>query len=192
MDILHLLWGGDLFLKFYDDPVLIHEAMNLIAQTYIAFLREVQQYATDDAGEGCIHLHWGVLRGNLLLKNDTALMLSPRMYGEFIQPYDEQIMRACGGGCIHFCGSGDHCRQQLTATAGLTAIDFGQPELNDLDTWYQTLGENQAAIVCLSYPEEQIADGTCRRRFPTGAAFATTVADVAAGRQLMKTLNSTA
>ncbi len=190
MDILHLLWGGDLFVHLYDDPALIHEAMDLIAQTYIAFLQEVQQYTTDQVGEGCIYLHWAIMRGNFLLKNDTPVMVSAQMYEEFIRPHDEQIMQACGGGGIHFCSSADHCRDQLVATEGLTGIDFGQPELNDLDAWYQALGEKNAAIMNLLYPGQDIANGAYRRRFPTGVSFATTVDDIRQGQELMAAVNA--
>jgi len=185
LDNLHLLWGKDLFLSFYDELELVHEALDLIAQTYSAYLDEVRAHTTEDVGEGCIALHWGVLRGNLILKNDTPIMISPQTYDEFVRPHDEQIFAACGPGAIHSCGSADHSRDEILATQGLTTLDLGQPEMNDLALWYGQAQKRNICFMRLPYPEQDILSGQHRQRFPTGMQFVTKVADVAAGRRLM-------
>ena len=186
LDILHLLWGKDMFLSMYDEPDLVHEALDLIAQTYTTCLQQVRLHTTEEIGEDCICVHWGVVRGNLILKNDSPIMVSPQTYDEFVRPHDEQIFAACGPGAIHFCGSGDHCRQQMLATKGLTVMDFGQPAMNDLTAWYEQCRERNIAFMRFFYPEQDILSGQYRQRFPTGVQFMATVADLDAGRRVME------
>ncbi len=186
LDNLHLLWGKDLFIGLYDEPELVHEALDLIAQTYSAYLDEVRPHTTEDVGEDCIVLHWGVLRGNLILKNDTPIMISPQIYDQFVRPHDEQIFAACGPGAIHFCGSADHSRDEILATQELTTLDLGQPEMNDLALWYGQAQERKICFMRLLCSEEDILSGQYHQQFPTGMQFVTKVADVAAGRRLME------
>jgi len=185
-DNLHLLWGKDLFVGLYDEPELVHKALDLVAQTYSAYVKEIRPHTTEDVGEDCIALHWGVLRGNVILKNDTSIMVSPQAYAEFVRPHDEQIFAACGPGAIHFCGSADHLRDEMLATQGLTTHDFGQPEMNDLAAWYRQARERNISFMHMLYPSEDILSGQYRQQFPTGMQFVTKVADVAAGRRLME------
>ncbi len=189
LDNLHLLWGKDLFIGLYDEPELIHEALDLVAQTYIAYLDEVRPHSTEGLGEDCIAVHWGVVRGNLILKNDTPIMISPQAYDEFVRRHDEQVFAACGPGAIHFCGSADHSRDELLATQGLTTLDFGQPEMNDLAAWYEQACEQKIAFMRICYSREDVLSGEYRERFPSGMQFVVKVPDVSAGRQLMQAVN---
>ena len=185
-DNLHLLWGKDLFLGLYDEPELVHEALDLVAQTYSPYVDEVRLHTTEDIGEDCIALHWGVLRGNFILKNDTSIMVSPQAYQEFVRPHDEQVFAACGVGAIHFCGSADHLRDEMLATPGLTTLDFGQPQMNDMAKWYEQARKRNISFMHMLYPPEDILSGQYRQQFPTGMQFVAKMADVAAGRQLME------
>ena len=62
--------------------------------------------------------------------------LSPALFEEFARPYDSRILRRYGG-CVHFCGRGDHFIAACCAQEGLTAINLGQPELNEMETIYR-------------------------------------------------------
>ncbi len=97
---------------------------------------------------------------------------------------DEQ--RRCGPGALHFCGSADHSRDEMLATQGLTTLDLGQPEMNDLGGWYGQAQKRKICFMRLPYPEEDILSGQYRQQFPTGMQFVTEVADVAAGRRVME------
>jgi len=170
VDILHLLWGSGFFLSFYDHSDLVHSLLELIAETYIAVLKKIQPYTTEDAGDDCIYLHWALCRGKLLLKNDSPIVVSPQMYAEFSRTYDEKILQEFGGGGVHFCGSADHWRQELAHTTGLRCVDFGQPDYNDMDAWYDTLKQRDISIMRLPYPSEQITSGEYKQRFPSGVS----------------------
>lgn len=49
-----------------------------------------------------------VVPGRLLIRNDSAIMLSPQMYAEQVRPHDQRLLLAVGGGSQHFCGNGQH------------------------------------------------------------------------------------
>lgn len=190
MDILHLLWGSGFFLYFYDAPDLLHSLLDLIAETYIAVLKKISPYTTEQASEGCIYLHWALCRGRFLLKNDTPIMLSPEMYAEFVRPHDEKIFREFGEGGIHFCASGDHWREEFAATKGLSCVDYGQPDHNDMDAWYETLKKRRIAIMRLPYPSESITSAEYKERFPTGVSFSTWASSLEEGQRIMEAVRS--
>jgi hypothetical protein len=78
--------------------------------------------------------HWGLLlRGQVVLRDDSLMNLSPETHVEFVKPFDERILERFGGGMIHFCGKADHCIERMTDSANLRGVDVSQPHLNDLD-----------------------------------------------------------
>ena len=58
--------------------------------------------------------------------------LSPAMFDEFIFPYDQELFTHFDGGCIHYCGRGEHFISRTNGMNGLTAINLSQPHLNDM------------------------------------------------------------
>jgi hypothetical protein len=83
-------------------------------------------------------VHWSMLhRGNIMLRNDSAMNLSPDMYAEFGFPYDQALLSAFGGGAMHFCGRGDHWFPKASTLKGLHALAMSQPHLNDLDVIFR-------------------------------------------------------
>jgi hypothetical protein len=69
-----------------------------------------------------------------MLRDDSAMNLSPRMFRELVAPYDGRILAAVGGGAIHACGRTGHYLALATAIPGLAAFNFGQAEQNDPQT----------------------------------------------------------
>ncbi len=135
MDVCELLWGSDLFLDIMDYPGLVHDFLQLITDTYIGFMDKWQKIVSpgDDYA-----VHWGLVhRGNIMLRNDSAMNFSPEMYDEFIKPYDQQLFDKFGGGAMHFCGRGDHYIKSLSEMEGIFAVNMSQPEYNDMDKIYE-------------------------------------------------------
>lgn len=132
MDICEVLWGSNLFLDIMDEPDLVHAFLDLITQTYIAFMRKWLELVPQQSGYA---VHWSMVhRGTILLRDDSAMNFSPAMCDEFIKPYDQRLLDEFGGGGIHFCGRGDHYIESFSSMRGLTCIDMSQPEYNDLET----------------------------------------------------------
>jgi len=132
IDVAEVVWGSDMFYAFYEDPPLLKDFLNLATETYIAFLRrwyEIVPHRTPYA------VHWGLMhKGTIMLRNDSLMNLSPQAYVEFVRPLDERCFDALGGGAIHFCGRCEHYIEPMSHCRGLTAVNLGQPYMNDTET----------------------------------------------------------
>ena len=136
LDSCELLWGTEIFYSMYDEPELVHAALELITDTYTAFMKKWQAMFPPEAD---MNPHWGNLyhRGTILLRSDSAMNVSPELYREFSMPYDKRLLDTFGGGAIHFCGRGDHYIPDLCSLEGVYGINMSQPECNDMETIYR-------------------------------------------------------
>jgi hypothetical protein len=147
MDICELLWGSDLFYALIDTPELVHAVLGLITETYIAFMREWETIVPPRAEYSP---HWGMLhKGRIMIRDDSAMNLSPEMFDEFIKPYDQRLLDEFGGGAIHFCGRGDHYIDRMHTMNGVCAVNMSQPECNDMERIYQNTVDKGIALIQL-------------------------------------------
>lgn len=131
MDIAELLCGSDLFLALVEEADTIHALLALVTETYRRFMT---QWLAQVPGPADYTTHWGLLqKGRLMLRDDSAMNLSPAMFETFIKPYDQALLADFGGGAIHFCGRGDHYIHHLAAMPGVHAVNLSQPEHNDME-----------------------------------------------------------
>lgn len=140
-DICEILVGSRIFYMLHDEPDIIKQLLELITQTYIAYMKKWFSLFPPFSDYS---VHWGMLqKGQIMLRDDSAMNLSPDMYLEFIRPYDQMIFDEFKGGAIHFCGRGDHYIQQMSEMNGLHAIAMSQPHLNNMDVIYEnTIDKN--------------------------------------------------
>ena len=147
LDITELLWGGEMFYELYDDPDFVHQTIDLMTNTYIKFLdRWFDLYPHRDG----INAHWEYfMQGNIMLRNDSAINLSPEQYREFVMPYDKKLLDYYGSGAVHYCGKGDHFIAEMAKLDNLTGINLSQPHLNDMDKVYAAAFSNNKKILKL-------------------------------------------
>ena len=161
LDICELLWGQDMFYAMYDEPELVHAAMNLITETYIRFMDK--WFALFPCGAE-MNAHWSHIRhkGRIALRCDSAMNLSPDLYREFAVPCDRILLERYGGGIMHFCGRGDHYIAHLCAQPMLTGVNMSQPHLNDMEVIYRNTVDR--GIPLLGFPPDR-AQADARRGF---------------------------
>ena len=153
MDICELLLGSNLFTALIDNPELIKKLLQLITDTYLAFMQQWQEYVPFHQEYA---FHWSMLhKGNIMLRDDSAMNLSPEMFDEFIRPYDQKLLSQFGGGAIHFCGKGDHFISKMTQMNGLYAINLSQPEYNDMEIIYKNTVDKGIKLIGL---EREVAE----------------------------------
>jgi uroporphyrinogen-III decarboxylase len=130
-----VVWGSSIFYALIDRPALVHGLLDLVTATYIRALEAwLEIVPFRPAGNA----HWGLYhRGNLMLRDDSAMNLSPAMFAEFIRPYDQRLLDHFGGGAIHYCGRGDHYLPLVAEMPGVTAINLSQPECNDMERVFE-------------------------------------------------------
>ena len=86
--------------------------------------------------------------GGIVVRDDSAMNLSPDFFDEYIKPYDSELLRYYGGGIVHFCGRGDHFADRLAKVKGLTCVDMSQPHLNDMDKILSALPDRGINMFC--------------------------------------------
>ncbi|MBQ4050050.1 MAG: hypothetical protein IJD13_00330, partial [Oscillospiraceae bacterium] len=146
LDLTELLWGGEMFYEMYDDPDFVCAVMELITDTYIAFMDK--WYSIIPKVKKGLTTHWTMMhKGTLMLRNDSAMNLSPDFYKEYSVPFDSRLLKYYGGGCMHYCGRGDHYIDLLTSIPELMGVNLSQPELNDMEKIYAAVIRNGKKII---------------------------------------------
>lgn len=166
LDIVELLWGGEMFYEMYDDPEFVHSVLRLVTDTYKAFL---EKWYTIVAPRDGLSVHWSYMhRGNIALRLDSAMNISEDFYNEFSKPYDREVLDHFGGGCLHFCGRGDHYIGSACEIESLYGIQFSQPHLNDMKKILQVVAEKEKRIFGLARPLEWLESVSVRKGLVSG------------------------
>lgn len=159
VDVAEVLVGSGMFLYMYDEPELMHSLLDLITRTYTEYLKLWYQIVPP---EGEYSVHWSLLhKGRIMLRDDSAMNLSPQMYEEFVRPYDQRLFDEFGGGGIHFCGRGDHYIESMSQMRGLYAIPMSQPHLNDMEKIYRNTVDKGILLINFSrqHAEKALREG---------------------------------
>jgi hypothetical protein len=171
------MWGSDIFTAFYDCPDFMRELLDFLAETWVLACRKFAAESTEAVREDFIYLHFAIVKGKGLLKDDSTVMLSPSIYSEFIRPMNEKVFHALGAGGIHWCGNGDQWRSELVDTKGLACIDWGNPDMIDLPAWAEILRERRLPVARMEWKASEFAEVAPTKLFPTGASFTVMVDD---------------
>ena len=147
-DICEVVWGSGIFLDIYDSPQLVKGFMQLITDTYIAYIDRWFELVppSDDFN---VHYGW-VHKGKIRLSLDSCMNISPETYEEFVKPYDAQMLEKFGG-VIHSCGKVDHFVPCLTDIPGYYGFNMSQPEYNDMEVIFKATVDQGIKIVNLAY-----------------------------------------
>lgn len=98
-------------------------------------------------------------------------MVSPEIYREHIFPHDTRVLAELEGGDMHCCGDSHHPLPEFQNLSDIRYIDFGQPEMNDLDAAYAQARERKIALTRVGVATEELRSGAVLDRFPTGVAL---------------------
>ena len=118
----------------YEDPDRIHKLMALVTDALIAWVRFQKEYTrqslTGDSYPLSVKLPAGY--GGVWMSDDDSVIISADLYNEFVRPYNEKVLAAFGGGCIHYCGNSTQNIENYCNTRGVTAIN--NFNLDDLES----------------------------------------------------------
>jgi len=169
-DNLELVVGSDVFGELYTNQDLICKALEAMATAQIGFARHLEPYVSERS-EVFSHQHATMIKGRILIRNDSVIMMSPAMYRSMIAPHDERVLRELGGGGIHTCGkAGGHVPAFLELPS-IRCLDLGQPELNDVDRLYTQLKRRRIPLTRLKVSKDDLATARIMERFPTGVSL---------------------
>ena len=109
----------------YDYPNLIHELMDKVTEALIRWVR-YQKKAADIPMESesyplGVRMPDGY--GGVWLADDDSVIIGTKHYREFVVPYNSRLLKAFGGGCIHYCGNSTQHIDNYLNTEGLTVVN---------------------------------------------------------------------
>ena len=183
IDTVELLRGSTIFIDLYDRPDMVQQALTNAATAQIEFTRHLQPFITDDP-QGFCHQHATTLPGAMLLRNDSAIMVSAKAYHQHIAPHDERVLKKLDGS-VHSCGNMKHLTKEFLQLSSIRALDLGQPELNDLDVIYAMAKERKIPLIRISVSEEELLSGRVLERFPTGVTLKHDAASIQDAARIM-------
>ncbi len=169
-DNLELIGGSDVFLQMVTEPDRLDRALHTLAAAQVNLAKYLAPWVTDGP-EGYCRQHAVGLKGNILLRNDSCIMVSAERYREQIAPHDDRVLQALGGGGIHSCGRIEHLVDEFLALPSLRSLDFGQSEMNDVDAIYRRATEKKIALIRVAVEREELESGRAAERFPTGVVL---------------------
>ena len=170
LDSLELLRGSEIYSDFVLDPEAVDNGLRLMAEAQIGFARYLHQFTTE-SHEGFSHQHAVTINGNILIRNDSAIMISPEMYASQVAPFDELVLKELGGGGVHSCGKIDYNVPEIFKLNSLKCFDFGQSYLNEVDSIYPMAREKRIPLLRYRPTREELISATILKRFPTGVSL---------------------
>ena len=183
-DNLELLVGSEVFVQLHTCPEQVQAALHAMATAQVGFARHLQPYLTDGP-EGYAHQHAVTIKGQILVRADSVILMSPQMYGELIAQYDEYVLHELGGGGMHTCGKADQHVDAFLSLPSVSCLDFGQSGLNDMDSIYAAARGRGVPIVRVLASEEELASGAVMDRYPTGVTLRHEAPSLAAAQRIM-------
>lgn len=164
-DVAEILWGSKIYLALKRQPDLVKQLLERVAEQILRTARALESHVSDSLQPLGNYQHATAVKGRILLRNDSIVLVSPKVYADILKPFDARIAEELGA-AIHFCGDGFHQVDNVLSVPGLQGLDFGQPEMMDTDQIYQKTMSQGIPIARMNVPREQLLDGTARRRFP--------------------------
>lgn len=139
IDMAHLFMGNEFFYALYDDPDLVHHALELSVACEIYGMEKC--FEIIQPGEFSCHYNGLVLPSKTPLKvsEDTSTLLCEEHLHEFMKPYTEKLLRHFGGGYIHYCGDNQHLLELVPHVENSIGMNFGNPERHDPKSVLETL-----------------------------------------------------
>jgi hypothetical protein len=183
-DTLELIVGSALYTELHDHPEDVDAALRALAVAQVAFAQRLAPLLTDGP-PGFSHQHATMIRGGILIRDDTAILISPELYRRLIAPHDAFVLRELGGGGVHCCGVVARHAPAFLDVPGLNCFDFGQAELNDVDAIYRLARPRKIALIRVWASENELLSRRILDRCPTGVSLRHRAASAAAARRIM-------
>lgn len=165
IDMAHLWLGDDFFYDVYDEPELVHHALQLAVDcAEYAFKKCLEIIQPDDY---VCHYNCIVLPAATPAKisEDTSTLLSGAHIKEYMLPYTRQLFEKLGGGYIHYCGDNKFLLPEVIEFGSNTiGMNLGNPERHDFAQLLPALIEKRKCYLTTGgapYPNEEILRHAC-------------------------------
>ena len=165
---LELLWGTGIYEALYDSPEEMMPLLDRVTEAMLIVCGRLKPEVREDIGPDFHYCHAMGVKGRYLVRNDSAINISPEQYRQMLKPFDARLAAAIGSIGIHFCGNGQHQVDNLLDIPGVNCLHLGQPEKVNLDSLYQRVSHQKVPLEGLAVPEPEFTAAQVTQRFPTG------------------------
>jgi len=190
MDTAEQLWGSDIYYAFVDKRDLLDRLLARVVEATVELSEKYRRLAHDRLEPFANTQHGYVIPGRLLIRNDSAIMLSPAMYADVVRPHDARLLNSVGKGAIHFCGNGEHLIDKMVEIPDLLGIDLGQPEMMNVPRIHALCLERKVALTNIQPSRDDLISGKARRDFPTGCVMIYVTRDCEDAREVVRAYQS--
>lgn len=170
LDTAEQLLGADLFIDMMERQDLCAKAFTRAAEIQLACARLFAPYI-QDGQTGYIHQHGFLVKGGVLIRCDSAVMISSQLYGDLVAPADELVLAGLGGGGVHSCGKIEHAVPAILELPSIRCFDFGQSFMNDVDSLYALANQRRIPFLRVQPGRQELETGSIMDRFPTGVSL---------------------
>ena len=171
IDTADILWGSEIFAEILARPQLVTAMLTKVVDAMLQVVQHYRPLAVDKLDPLANTQHGYNIPGRLLIRDDSAIMVSPDTYRRMILPHDARLLKELGGGAIHFCGSGGHLIEPMLEIPELRGIDMGDPETMDTKRIYQMCAAKKVTLTHLRPSKDDLVTGKAIEQFPTGVVF---------------------
>ena len=148
---LSLCGVEQLFVWMFEKPNLVHELMDFCTEALIAWLKAQKKHAGQTLDSGA-YPHGIVLPkgfGGIWISDDDCVITSPKLYKEFVVPYNSRVFKAFGGGTLHWCGTATHQFENFLNTEGLTGLNiFCMGDFEQVYKMQEKFADRLAIMLC--------------------------------------------
>lgn len=145
------LFGQTIFEDMLLRPDVVKRFFDILLETQSRYCAMIRELFKPEIEQGRMFMFDRPLtRGGFCrVVEDSAVMLSPDLYGEFCRPYNEAMFArfASGEGCLHFCGDGNAIIDAVLETKGLRCLHPGQANFYDIENLYPKLADKKVAVM---------------------------------------------
>ncbi|HAL62539.1 MAG TPA: hypothetical protein DCP08_09065 [Chloroflexi bacterium] len=185
-DTAELLMGSDIFLAFYQDTELLSAFLSKITDTMLVAYRRLIAEVRDNIGPECQYQHAVGVKGKILLRSDSVLMISPEQYRDLVMPHDARLAEELNGIAIHFCGNGQHQVDNMLSISKLQCLDLGQSWMMDVDAIYAKASVRKVPLARVVVSEAELRMDQVSQRFPTGVILVYRAETVSQGKEVWR------
>jgi hypothetical protein len=187
-DTAAMLWGSEILVALITEPDQVDCLLGAIVAVMISAHSSLRQWVGRELlSPGFSHQHGSVIRGNLMIRCDSNLMMSPEMYRSQVFEHDRRALAEVGGGSYHSCGRWQQNIPTVMSAEEVGSLDFGlnQSHLNDIDEIYVAARQQQKHLNLVAVTPSEVRSGAAFERFPLGATLHCIAASVDEAADLM-------
>ena len=192
-DTATMLWGGNIFLALYTSQELVERLLKTIAEAMVCLHNRLRQVIGRELlPDGFSHQHGSIIRGNILIRCDSNLMMSPDMYARHVLPHDRYVLKCVGSGSYHSCGCWERNVPLVIAADEVGSLDFGtnQSYLNDMESIYEIARCRTKHLNLVTASEADLRSGKILEQFALGVTLTTELENMENGPELMSQYNT--